>query len=182
MVTIGCRDGYHESRRCAFFAFCRVADDSIGSVLHSIVGHAPWNRDALRIENGIWDTRTRADMLVMRFFTKLCSSDHDSLVWRVVIMSMQKVSTEVLERPHMKWAAVNRFHRQSWTQQVLAAAMRLGISVSDVRNMTPGMLLVMQELRLVDGCWVWEEVTSPVDFTPTWELEVRLLIRGLPEG
>ena len=29
---------------------------------------------------------------------------------------------------------------------------------------------------------VWEEVTSPVDFTPTWELEVSLLIRGLPEG
>jgi hypothetical protein len=35
-------------------AFCSVTDNSIGSILKSIVGHAKWNRDALRIESGIW--------------------------------------------------------------------------------------------------------------------------------
>ena len=48
--------------------------------------------------------------------------------------------------------------------------------------MTPGVLLVLQEERLVDGGVVWEEVVSPVDFIPTWVHKVRLLIRGLPEG
>jgi hypothetical protein len=53
--------------------------------------------------------------------------------------------------------------------------------VLDVRNMTPRMLLVLQEERFVEGCTVWEQVTSPVDFVPTWDHAVRLLIRGLPE-
>ena len=48
--------------------------------------------------------------------------------------------------------------------------------------MTPGTLLVLHEERMVDDCMVWVEVVSPVDFTPTWEHAVRLLIRGLPEG
>ena len=142
----------------------------------------PWHREALRIESGIWDTRTRADMLVMRFFTKICSSDHDSLVWRVVKMSMQGLSAEVIEHPDGKWAKVTHVHRQSWTQQVLAAALRLGIPTSDVKNMTPGMLLVLQEERLVDECMVWKEVFSPVDFTPTWEHAVRLLINKRVAG
>ena len=61
-------------------AFYRMADGSIDKVLRSIVGFAKWHREALRIESGIWDTRTRVDMLVLRFFTKICSSDHDSLI------------------------------------------------------------------------------------------------------
>ena len=48
--------------------------------------------------------------------------------------------------------------------------------------MTPGTLLVLQEERMVDDCMVWVEVVSPVDFIPTWQYAVRLLIRGLPEG
>ena len=97
-------------------------------------------------------------------------------------MAMQRLSAEEVEHPDGKWAAVTHVHRQSWAQQVLAAAVRLGIPTTDVRNMTPGILLVLQEERLVDGCMVWEEVMSPVDFTPTWEHAVRLLIRGLPEN
>ena len=99
-------------------------------------------------------------MLVMRFFTKICSSDHDSLIWRTVKMSMQNLSTEVRERPCTKWNFINYVHRQSWAQQVLAAAKRLDIPMEDVWNMTPGMLLVLQEGRLVEGVMVWEEVVS----------------------
>lgn len=70
-------------------------------------------------------------------------------------MSMQKMSAEVRECPLKKWAAVINVHRQSWTQQVLAAAVRLDISVADVWNMTPGMLMVLQEPKgLVEGCMV----------------------------
>ena len=135
-------------------AFCWVVDACIGNVLRSIGGYSTFNQEALRIESGVWDTRTRTDMLVMRFFTKVCSSDHDSLVWRVVKMSM-RVSDEVYANPHVKWAAADKVHRQSWTQQVLAAAVRLDISVADVWNMTPGMLMVLQEPKgLVEGCMV----------------------------
>ena len=40
-------------------AFYRMADGCINKVLRSIVGNAKWRREALRIESGIWDTRTR---------------------------------------------------------------------------------------------------------------------------
>ena len=62
----------------------------------------------------------------------------------VVDRSMRNTSEEVYASPDSKWAAVNKVHRQSWTQQVLAAAMRLGMSKADVKNMTPGVLLVLQ--------------------------------------
>ena len=61
-------------------AFFNKADDSITKVLKSIAGYARCTQELLRIESGLWDTRTRADMLVMRFFTKICSADHDSLI------------------------------------------------------------------------------------------------------
>ena len=40
---------------------------------------------------------------------------------------------------------------------------------------------LLQEERMVGGCMVWVDVVSPMDFTPIWQHEVRLLIRGLPE-
>ena len=96
-------------------------------------------------------------------------------------MSMQGLTAEMIAQPEDRWSASTQVHRQSWTQQVLAAAKRLGISELDVRNMTPGTLLRVQEERVVGGCLEWVDVVSPVDFTPTWQHEVRLLIRGLPE-
>jgi hypothetical protein len=97
-------------------------------------------------------------------------------------MSMQNVSTEVLKDPCTKWSFVNYVHRQSTAQQVLAAAERLDIPMEDVFKMTPGILLVLQEGRSVGGCVAWEEVASPLDYTPVWDYAVRLLIRGLPES
>ena len=147
-------------------AFYKMADRSINKVLRSIVGYAPWHREALRIESGIRDTRV--DMFVMRFFTKICSSHRNSLIWRVVKMSMQGLSAEVIERPDNKWVKITYVHRQSWTQQVPAAG-RLDIPISNVMNMTPWILLVVQEGRLVDGNTIWDEVIAPVDFIPSWE-------------
>ena len=161
-------------------AFFNKADESITKVLKSIAGYARCTQELLRIESGLWDTRTRADMLVMRFFTKICSADHDSLIWRVVRMSMQQILTDVRKDPCKKWSFVNYVHRQSWVQQVLAAAERLRIPCEDVLNMTPGMLLVVQEGRAVGAGLIWEEVASPLDYTPVWDCAVRFLIRGLP--
>ena len=118
-------------------------------------------------------------MLVMRFFTKICSADHDSLIWRVVRMSVQKVSTEVREDPCAKWSSVNYVHRQSWAKQVLAAAERLDIPKEDVFNMTPRMLLVLQEGRSVQGGVVWKEIASPLEFVPMWDCAVEIAYKRI---
>ena len=36
-------------------------------------------------------------------------------------------------------------HKQSWAQQVLVAASRLGVPLGEVRSMSPGILLTIQE-------------------------------------
>ena len=111
---------------CKTSAFHNVADQCIQSVLKSIVGHWSLNSQALRIESGVWDTITRIDMLVLRFFTKICSSDPESHISRVVRMSMKNLSKEEYGAPEKKWSASNKVHRQSWVQRALASAERLG--------------------------------------------------------
>ena len=96
---------------CKTSPFHNVADNCIQSVLKSIVGHWSLNSQALRIESGVWDTVTRIDMLVIRFFTKICSSDPESLISRVVRMSMKNMSMEEYGAPEKKWAAVDKVHR-----------------------------------------------------------------------
>ena len=46
-------------------AFYSVADECIEKVLRSVAGYARMNVAALRIESGVWDTKTRAQMLLM---------------------------------------------------------------------------------------------------------------------
>ena len=61
-------------------AFYGAADECIEKVLRSIAGYARMNVTALRIESGIWDTKTRAQMLLARLHAKICSSDQHSLI------------------------------------------------------------------------------------------------------
>ena len=56
-------------------------------------------------------------------------------------------------------------HRQSWAQQVLAAAQRLAMPLQLVRNMQPGLLLLVQERRLVNDQQLWVDVVNPVVHT-----------------
>ena len=108
-------------------AFYSVADECIGKVLRSIAGYARMNVAALRIESGVWDTRTRAQMLLARFHAKICSSDQHSLISRVVRMSMAALTNEEYTTPAAKWAYENHVHKQSWAQQVMAAADAHGV-------------------------------------------------------
>ena len=160
-------------------AFYKVADQNINNVLRMIVGHANWNTKALRIESGIWDTVSRADMLMLRFLTKICSSDPESLVSRAVRMSMANITDNdlsVLETKHQRKDVV---HKQSWAQQVLAAASRLHIPLGEVKAMRPGILLTIQEERIVDGDKVWECVPSPATYV-LGGLNARIAMRERP--
>ena len=117
-----------------------------------VVGHAHWNLKAMRIESGIWDTVSRADMLMLRFLTKICSSDPESLVSRAVRMSMDNITDLVYSSPETKYERKDVVHKQSWAQQVLAAASRLHIPLGEVRAMRPGILLTISGKGLWTAC------------------------------
>ena len=105
--------GYSRAGGADSSAFYSVADECIGKVLRSIAGYARMNVAALRIESGVWDTRTRAQMLLARFHAKICSSDQHSLISRVVKMSMTALTNEEYTTPTAKWAYENHVHKQS---------------------------------------------------------------------
>ena len=71
-------------------------------------------------------------------------------------------------------------HKQSWAQQVMAAADSLGMPKESMRKMVPGSLLVIQENRLVDGAQVWEDVLNVEVYEPSWSHEVRLALKARP--
>ena len=126
-------------------AFHNGADDLIDKVLKSIAGYARMNVTALRIESGVWDTITRALMLLAWLHAKICSSDRHSFVSRAVRMSMTALTAEEYAAPVAKWARTNKVHKQSWAQQAMAAADSLNMPKESVRNMIPGSLLFILE-------------------------------------
>ena len=151
------------ARRQPFITFC------IQNVLKQVVGHWSLNPKALRSESGEWDTVTRIDMLVLRFFTKICSSDPDSLISRVVRMSMDNLSNLEYNAPDKKWSASNRIHQQPWAQCVLASTERLGVPKEWTKSMLrPSLLLIIQEHRQDEHeAEVWVTVQSPTTYVPT---------------
>ena len=161
-------------------AFYKVADTCINNVLKMVVGHAHWNVPALRIESGIWDTVSRADMLMMRFFTKICSSDPKSLVYRAVQMAMSDITESMWAELETKHVRKDVVYKQSWAQQVLAAAWRLGVPLYEVKTMSPGILLTIQEERMVDGAKKWEFVKSPTTHVLEYGVNARFVTREVP--
>ena len=124
------------------------------------------------------------NMLVMRFFTKICSSEPESLIFRVVMMSMGNLSELECDSPHKKWSASNRIHHQSWTQCMLASAERLGVPKERTKSMQPGLLLIIQEQKQDEhGAEVWMTVPSPTTYVPMWEhgvSNIRLALQEVP--
>jgi len=161
-------------------AFYKVADTCINNVLKMVVGHAHWNVPALRIESGIWDTVSRADMLMLRFFTKICSSDPESLVARAVRMSMSSITESMCTELETKYMKKDVVYKQSWAQQVLAAASRLHVPLCEVREMKPGILLTIQEEQVVGGLKMWKSVQSPTDHVLDCNVNTRIIMRESP--
>ena len=143
-----------------------LADTCISNVLKMVVDHASWDAKALRIESVIWDMVSRADMLMLRFLTKICSSDPESLVARAVRLSMGHVTDEMCNAWETRWNRKDCVHKQSWAQQVLAPAWRLGVPLGEVRSMSARILLAIQEELTVGGAKIWVNVQSPTTYVP----------------
>jgi len=108
-------------------------------VLKKIAGYPFINGEALEIEAGVWDLQSRIDMLLLRFWCKIASMPHESLVYRSMTLSINKWLA--LNRgcpnigPDKMNASLNQVHRQPWGQQLAAAATRFGLDMFQVMQM-----------------------------------------------
>ena len=102
----------------------------VDKVLRAIAGYTKANVTALRAEAGVWDQGTRIDMLLLRMFCKFASSVEEAPFYRAMYLSLEAVQRGVGGPALSKWQAVNRLQHQPWGQQLLAAAERLGVTLS----------------------------------------------------
>jgi hypothetical protein len=98
------------------------------AVLRLIAGNGLYCDEALRMEAGLWDPETRAQMLLLRFACKLAASELDSLPRRVMGMVHHTLeySTEARRRP--QWAYANQPQYQTWSQSLLVAVRAFEVS------------------------------------------------------
>jgi hypothetical protein len=90
------------------------------------------HQQALRCEFGIWDSRTRIDMLLLRFWAKLLSCPQDSTHFRALCLSFDTLTVEARQSPEKRFATKKNTHRQPWAQHLLAAATRFKIPLASV--------------------------------------------------
>jgi hypothetical protein len=83
----------------------------------------------LRCEFGVWDLKTRIDMLMLRMFAKLCTCDPETTHYRAMMASFGYLSPQQRYHPSKMHSAPSQAHHRSWAQMVLAAAARFKISL-----------------------------------------------------
>ena len=76
---------------------------------------------ALRMETGLWDQETRAQMLILRFACKLAASACDSLPRRVMELTHRALSLNINARGRPAAASAGQPCFQSWSQALLSA-------------------------------------------------------------
>ena len=83
----------------------------------------------LRGEFGIWDARTRIDLLLLRQFAKIIACARDSTHFRALCLSADSLTHARRVDAATKDSHKGRTHHQPWIQQVVAAAARFGIDI-----------------------------------------------------
>lgn len=83
----------------------------------------------LRGEFGIWDARTRIDLLLLRQFAKIIACARDSTHFRALCLSADSLTHARRTNAASQDSHKGRTHHQPWIQQVVAAAARFGIDV-----------------------------------------------------
>ena len=129
-------------------------EDIVTWVLRAVSGQRFANADALRVEAGVWPWQCRCDMLLLRLWCKYVSMPPYSVFYRAMCLSLQSLTQEQRDHPSgTNWMnRVAQQHRQSWAQQLLAAAGRMGIPAQQVDQRQHG-LLVVQVDALCNDIW-----------------------------
>ena len=116
--------------------------------------------EALRIESGTWDQRSRIDKLLLRFWAKLTAAPVESTHYRAMCLSMESLSHAQVTHPDTTDIRTDRVHRQSWAQLLLAAAGRNDIPQADVLHLRPGLVKVQYRDAPDDD---WTTLVHPDD-------------------
>jgi len=166
----------------------RGAQTCIRDVLRKIAGYPFVNTDAIQIEAGVWDQRTRVDMLLLRFWCKIAVSDLDSLPYRAVCLSIREWSewrspsgqVVMFNRdPTRINARTDQLHYQPWGQQLAAAATRFGLHVPQVLAMKISAVVQLQTCTAGAAGWVDVDMDNAGDvaaatavFGPTTRMQL----------
>jgi hypothetical protein len=82
------------------------------------------NKEALRIEAGIWDFRTRVQMLQLRFACKTSTADEGTLQGRAFAQCRERLRLDAYAMSHPAYAYKQTERTRSWAQSVAVAARR----------------------------------------------------------
>ena len=82
------------------------------------------NKEALRMEAGIWDFRTRVQMLQLRFACKTATADEGTLQGRAFAQCRERLRLDGYAMAYPAHAHRRTEHTRSWAQSVAAAARR----------------------------------------------------------
>jgi hypothetical protein len=108
----------------------------VTSTMRALLRHHSLNAFAIRCEFGIWDSRSRIDMLSLRFWAKLITCPPASTHFRALCLSFSSLTSSHRTRPAAHLSSKEHVHRQIWAQHILAAAQRLNIDVSSICRFT----------------------------------------------
>ena len=128
------------------------------------------NKEALRIEAGIWDFRTRVMMLQLRFACKTATADEGTLQGRAFAQCRERLRSDAYALSHPAYAHKQTERTRSWAQSVAVAARRFDTvrGASDdprpsleqaIFDGKPGLALATVERSDADGA-VWAPVAA----------------------
>ena len=107
----------------------------ITSTMQSLLRTPLLNALAIRCEFGIWDSRSRIDMLLLRFWAKLITCPPASTHFRALCLSFLSLTRLHRANPAKHLSDKSRVHRQPWAQHVLAAAQRFKVDVNLINRL-----------------------------------------------
>ena len=117
-------------------------------VLRTIAGRSV-NLTALKIEAGVWDQRTRIDMLLLRMWAKFLAMPADAVYVRAMHLSYNTLNAAERDHPVETHALAKDQHQQMWAQHLLAAMDRFEIPRSMVEQ-SRNILVDVQQVHGVD--------------------------------
>jgi hypothetical protein len=157
----------------------RGCEKVVDAVLRAIAGYHKIPLEAMRIEAGIWDMRTRIDMLLLRMYCKFASSPVESPYYRALCLSIRSLAQcpVAMTSPETTHHAISHIQHQPWAQQLLAAMERFGVAPSAGTMSVEGIVLLQADIAM-NGVFVTlrEGVVAP------FGCDIRLALRSSPGG
>ena len=143
---------------------CVANDAMLTSILRAITGvrFGESTATALRLESGMWDSRTRIDKLLLRCFAKWCAAPMETTHYRAMCLSFESLDDNQANYPEQADSSTQRLHHQPWAQHVLAAAIRFKIPVAQIRQLRLGVVKVQCQM----SSYSWTDVPHPDSIEP----------------